>query len=66
MFPSTKGLIALHQSFIGCHGHLTSANCLINDRWQVKISDYGLGMIHESQPTVKRSLQRGNGGKWKV
>nr|CAD2194997.1 unnamed protein product [Meloidogyne enterolobii] len=51
-----NGLIALHQSSIGVHGMLSSENCLINDRWQVKISDFGLNMIRESQPMSKRKL----------
>uniref|UniRef100_A0A915MZS6 Protein kinase domain-containing protein n=1 Tax=Meloidogyne javanica TaxID=6303 RepID=A0A915MZS6_MELJA len=51
-----SGLIALHKSFIGAHGMLSSENCLINDRWQVKISDFGLNMIRESQPMSKRKL----------
>uniref|UniRef100_A0A914NK63 guanylate cyclase n=1 Tax=Meloidogyne incognita TaxID=6306 RepID=A0A914NK63_MELIC len=49
-----SGLIALHGSFAGAHGMLSSENCLINDRWQVKISDFGLNMIRESQPMSKR------------
>ncbi|CAK5081418.1 unnamed protein product [Meloidogyne enterolobii] len=51
-----SGLIALHGSFIGAHGMLSSENCLINDRWQVKISDFGLNMIRESQTITKRKL----------
>ncbi|CAK5081086.1 unnamed protein product [Meloidogyne enterolobii] len=51
-----NGLIVLHQSSIGVHGMLSSENCLINDRWQVKISDFGLNMIRESQPMSKRKL----------
>ncbi|CAK5081066.1 unnamed protein product [Meloidogyne enterolobii] len=51
-----SGLIALHGSFVGAHGMLSSENCLINDRWQVKISDFGLNMIRESQPMSKRKL----------
>ncbi|KAL3071733.1 hypothetical protein niasHT_035634 [Heterodera trifolii] len=51
-----SGLIAIHQSFIGAHGLLSSENCMINDRWQVKISDFGLNMIRESQPMPKKSL----------
>nr|CAD2183841.1 unnamed protein product [Meloidogyne enterolobii] len=51
-----SGLIALHRSFIGAHGMLSSENCLINDRWQVKISDFGLNMIRESQTITKRKL----------
>ena len=50
-----NGLIAIHQSSIGAHGMLSSENCLINDRWQVRISDFGLNMIRESQPMTKRS-----------
>uniref|UniRef100_A0A914NR89 guanylate cyclase n=1 Tax=Meloidogyne incognita TaxID=6306 RepID=A0A914NR89_MELIC len=50
-----SGLIALHGSFVGAHGMLSSENCLINDRWQVKISDFGLNMIRESQTITKRS-----------
>ena len=55
-----SGLIALHGSFIGAHGMLSSENCLINDRWQVKISDFGLNMIRESQPMSKRSKKKYN------
>ncbi|WKX97315.1 hypothetical protein Q1695_013176 [Nippostrongylus brasiliensis] len=40
--PNTKGLEFLHRSPLQCHGFLTSENCLIDDRWQVKISEYGL------------------------
>ncbi|VDM25435.1 unnamed protein product [Toxocara canis] len=36
------GLNALHSSPVGYHGMLTSANCLIDERWQVKISNFGL------------------------
>ncbi|VDM41321.1 unnamed protein product [Toxocara canis] len=36
------GLDALHSSSVGYHGMLTSANCLIDERWQVKISNFGL------------------------
>ncbi|VDL75234.1 unnamed protein product [Nippostrongylus brasiliensis] len=36
------GLEFLHRSPLQCHGFLTSENCLIDDRWQVKISEYGL------------------------
>ena len=50
-----QGLIALHQSFVGVHGQLSSQNCLINDRWQVRISDFGLDMIRDSQPIKKKS-----------
>ncbi|KAK6014140.1 hypothetical protein OSTOST_20510, partial [Ostertagia ostertagi] len=36
------GLGFLHRSFIQYHGFLTSKNCLVDERWLVKVSDYGL------------------------
>ncbi|PIC23837.1 hypothetical protein B9Z55_017393 [Caenorhabditis nigoni] len=37
-----NGLTWIHESFHGCHGMLTSKCCLLNDRWQLKITDFGL------------------------
>lgn len=37
----------LHNSFIQYHGYLTAASCLVSDRWQVKISAYGIPFIRE-------------------
>jgi len=37
-----KGLQFLHNSLLQCHGNLRSSYCLIDERWQVKISYYGL------------------------
>ena len=36
------GLSYIHNSFLTVHGNLKSNNCLIDDRWQVKISEFGL------------------------
>ncbi|XP_076336726.1 atrial natriuretic peptide receptor 1-like isoform X2 [Tachypleus tridentatus] len=36
------GLVFLHNSPIGFHGHLKSTNCVIDGRFMVKITDYGL------------------------
>jgi hypothetical protein len=51
-FP-LKGLRFLHDSPIGWHGNLRSTNCLIDDRWQVKLSEYGLRFFrpHEKRET---------------
>ncbi|KAE9548179.1 hypothetical protein FO519_008608 [Halicephalobus sp. NKZ332] len=37
-----EGLYFLHGSFLGYHGYLKSSYCLVDDRWQVKLSNYGL------------------------
>uniref|UniRef100_A0A0N5AUR7 Guanylate cyclase n=1 Tax=Syphacia muris TaxID=451379 RepID=A0A0N5AUR7_9BILA len=38
-----EGIVAIHQSsFLKYHGRLTSECCLVSDRWQIRISDYGL------------------------
>lgn len=42
VFDIIKGLIFLHDSEIVSHGNLRTGNCLIDSRWCVKISDFGL------------------------
>jgi atrial natriuretic peptide receptor A len=37
-----QGMIYLHDSEIRCHGRLKSSNCVVDSRWVVKITDYGL------------------------
>ncbi|KAH9502277.1 Guanylate cyclase 32E [Bulinus truncatus] len=37
-----KGMIFLHGSAIVSHGNLKSSNCLVDSRWVIKISDFGL------------------------
>ncbi|ETN70384.1 adenylate/guanylate cyclase catalytic domain protein [Necator americanus] len=41
----SNGLSYIHNSFLQHHGFLTSQCCLIDDRWQIKISNYGLRKI---------------------
>ncbi|EGT60468.1 CBN-GCY-7 protein [Caenorhabditis brenneri] len=50
------GLVFLHGSIVGCHGMLTSKCCLIDDRWQVKISNYGLQDIRSPEMYEKKDL----------
>jgi len=40
-----QGMNYLHQSKIGYHGHLTSRKCLITNRWELKIGDFGLKQL---------------------
>ncbi|XP_056147170.1 atrial natriuretic peptide receptor 2 [Lampris incognitus] len=37
-----KGMNYLHNSYIGCHGNLKSSNCVVDSRFVLKITDYGL------------------------
>ncbi|XP_070181712.1 atrial natriuretic peptide receptor 1-like [Littorina saxatilis] len=40
-----QGLDYLHGSPVGHHGRLSSANCLIDNRFTVKLADYGLASL---------------------
>lgn len=37
-----QGLLFLHNSELGCHGNLKSSNCVVNSRWTLQVSDFGL------------------------
>ncbi|KAG5856481.1 hypothetical protein ANANG_G00008400 [Anguilla anguilla] len=37
-----KGMAFLHNSVIDCHGNLKSSNCVVDSRFVLKITDYGL------------------------
>lgn len=51
------GLCFIHDSFIKRHGRLTSLVCVVDDRWQVKISYYGLTYLKELENrTVEEML----------
>ncbi len=41
------GMEYLHQSPIGCHGNLTSKQCLIDSKWAIKIKGYGLEYVNK-------------------
>ncbi|OQV24879.1 Atrial natriuretic peptide receptor 2 [Hypsibius exemplaris] len=43
----------MHNSFINCHGSLKSPNCLITDRFNVKITDYGLNVFPVNAPALE-------------
>ncbi|CAL2045929.1 unnamed protein product [Caenorhabditis brenneri] len=52
----SNGIGYIHSSFLGVHGYLTSQSCLIDDRWQVKISDYGLQFLRVHDQTSKQKM----------
>lgn len=37
-----QGMIYIHNSKIAVHGRLKSSNCVVDNRWMLKITDYGL------------------------
>lgn len=42
----------LHGTPIRVHGYLTSRNCVIDARWVLKVTDYGLPAFYEAQNIV--------------
>ncbi|PIC50355.1 hypothetical protein B9Z55_001286 [Caenorhabditis nigoni] len=51
-----NGLSFIHSSILHLHGYLSSKNCLIDDRWQVKISSFGIPMIRQSDEISKKGM----------
>ncbi|KAL3225190.1 hypothetical protein MRX96_049320 [Rhipicephalus microplus] len=54
-----KGMRYLHNSPIRQHGHLTSRNCVIDSRWVLKVTDYGMPAFQDLQAiaTLVRSAK---------
>ncbi|NP_999705.1 speract receptor precursor [Strongylocentrotus purpuratus] len=44
-----KGIVYLHSSEIKSHGHLKSSNCVVDNRWVLQITDYGLNEFKKGQ-----------------
>ncbi|XP_053709944.1 atrial natriuretic peptide receptor 2 isoform X3 [Synchiropus splendidus] len=43
-----KGMNYLHNSYFSCHGNLKSSNCVVDSRFVLKITDYGLTSFRSS------------------
>ncbi|KAL6727086.1 hypothetical protein Aduo_008998 [Ancylostoma duodenale] len=51
-----NGISFIHHSFLECHGYITSKCCVVNDRWQVKVSDYGVDKLRMADKRTHRDL----------
>ncbi|KAK2140351.1 hypothetical protein LSH36_1384g00003 [Paralvinella palmiformis] len=49
MTDIAKGMVYLHRSHIVSHGRLKSSNCLVDSRWMIKVTDYGLPTLLSGQ-----------------
>ncbi|CAB3220057.1 unnamed protein product [Arctia plantaginis] len=54
-----KGMRYLHSSPLRVHGRLTSRNCVVDSRWVLRVTDYGLPTLHRTQgiPHAYRSAR---------
>ena len=42
MFNLLQGMICIHNSRLQYHGRLKSSNCVVDNRWLLKITDFGI------------------------
>lgn len=56
IFDIIRGIIYLHDSLIGYHGNLKVTNCLVDSRWVLKLSDFGLQVFRSEWPNVSDIL----------
>ncbi|CAG9782639.1 unnamed protein product [Diatraea saccharalis] len=52
-----KGMRYLHASPLRVHGRLSSRNCVVDSRWVLRVTDYGMPAFYRAQglPTSERS-----------
>uniref|UniRef100_H3CL07 Guanylate cyclase n=1 Tax=Tetraodon nigroviridis TaxID=99883 RepID=H3CL07_TETNG len=46
-----KGMLFLHNSVILSHGKLKSSNCVVDNRFVLKVTDYGLSSLRSEGPS---------------
>ncbi|GMT14954.1 hypothetical protein PFISCL1PPCAC_6251, partial [Pristionchus fissidentatus] len=58
------GLDYLHSNEIGCHGRLKPSNCLIDARWMVKLSSFGMREARKEEGKADEGIQEGEDDLW--
>ena len=49
----------LHNSPVKVHGTLKSGNCVIDSRWVLKLTDYGLVGMYERYGVIREQKDKG-------
>ncbi|XP_077993684.1 atrial natriuretic peptide receptor 1-like isoform X2 [Glandiceps talaboti] len=52
MSDIVKGMYYLHTSVIGSHGNLKSSNCVVDSRFVLKVTDYGLNFFKQESDDI--------------
>ena len=47
---TSQGMLFLHNGAICSHGNLKSSNCVVDGRFVLKITDYGLESFRDPEP----------------
>lgn len=53
-----RGMIYLHDSPLRFHGSLRTSNCLIDSRWVVKLSDFGLFSFKQGSDDIRDEKEK--------
>uniref|UniRef100_A0A667WMY9 guanylate cyclase n=1 Tax=Myripristis murdjan TaxID=586833 RepID=A0A667WMY9_9TELE len=53
MLDIVKGMDYLHRSPLHSHGHLSSSNCVVDSRFVLKVTDYGVSHLRRTPPNIE-------------
>jgi len=54
-------MIYLHESVIKYHGSLSASNCLVDSRWVVKLTDFGLNEFKRNEECNSNVIKTNHG-----